>query len=81
MKHPEKPTVAEVNSLCRAYYDKPGNGAGGRIMHVVLDDGNMKLRDISYASEQAVAAGDSDAVRICDLLQKMSATQRRKVGP
>jgi len=74
-----KPTVPEVLPLVKAYYSKPGNGAGGNL-HIVLDDGNVTDGDIQFCSDQAQAYADEDGMHLCRLLLQMSKTQRKKLG-
>lgn len=73
-----RPTVPEVAPLVHAYYDKPGNSAGGNL-HVVLDDGNFEDSFIEHSLDRATKIGDSDAVKIAELMLQMSMTQRRKL--
>jgi hypothetical protein len=74
-----KPTVPEVLPLVRAYYQKPGNAAGGNL-HVVLDDVNIEDQFVVLSLERAKQQHDDDAARIAELLLQMSKTQRRKVA-
>ena len=79
MTEERKPTVPEVAPLVRAYYAKPGNGAGG-CLHVVLDDGNVEDEFVQDALELARKEGDDDGVALAGLLLRMSRTQRRKLS-
>jgi hypothetical protein len=74
-----KPTIPDVVPLIRAYYAKPGNGAGGNL-HIILDDGNVKDDNVKFCLTQAREAGDKDGVRLAELLLRTSKTQRRKIG-
>ena len=78
MKHPEKPIVPEVLALIRAYYARPGNGAGGNL-HVVLDDGNIKLKDVQYCFDYCIDQMDWAGARIMVMMLRMSRSQRRRL--
>lgn len=79
MSQTRKPTVPEVLPLLQAYYRKPGNHDGG-LLHVVIDDGNVRDCFVQSALEEARQEGDEDAERLASLLLQMSQTQRRKLG-
>ncbi len=74
----DKPTVPEVLPLVRAYYARPGNSAGGSL-HIVLEDGNVKNRDVEFCRLWAEERGDVDGVALAEILLNMSQTQRRKL--
>ncbi len=75
----DKPTVPEVLPIARAYYAKPGNGAGGSL-HIVLDDYNVDDDSVSFCMDHAADKGDDDGVALAGLLLRMSRTQRLKIG-
>lgn len=56
-----------VAALIDAFYEKPGNEAGG-VLHIVTDDYNLETHHIEWSRAEAVARGDADAVAICDAL-------------
>jgi hypothetical protein len=73
-----KPSLPDVVGLVRAYYAKPTNGAGG-CLHLVLDDGNVRRGHVEYCRHVAWEEGDEDGVELCDLLLRMSVSQRRRL--
>lgn len=79
MEPAPKPTVPEVLPLVRAYYAKPGNGAGGAL-HVVLDDYNVGDDNVQFCLDDARALGDDDGVALAKVLLRMSKTQRLKLA-
>jgi hypothetical protein len=76
---PEKPSIPDVLPLVKAYFQKPGNEAGG-LLHVVLDDGNVESPHILFAMEQCLLASDEDGHWLCIQLLRMSRTQRKKLS-
>lgn len=74
----KKPTIPEVLPLAKAYYAKPGNSVGGSL-HIVLDDGNVKDKNVEFCLEQARLMGDEDGIKLAGLLLRMSKTQRYKI--
>lgn len=77
-RDPGRPKVPEVREMAKAYCERPGNGAGGNL-HTVLDDGNLRDRDLRWSLEHARSVGDDEAARIAEAMLKMTPTQRRKV--
>ncbi len=75
---PDRPKVPEVRALVKAYYAKPGNGAGGNC-HVVLDDSNIKEHFLVSTLAECSAAGDVDGAEIMRRMLKMTSSQRRRV--
>lgn len=73
-----KPTVPEVLPLVRDYYAGAW-GRGGGVLHIFLEDGNHLDSDIQYCLDRAREEGDSKAIVICELLLRMSKTQRLKI--
>ncbi len=73
-----KITVPQVLSLVKAFYQKEGNGCGGNL-HIVLDDGNIEDEHILFCLRQCEAKSDTDGIILCNLLQRMSKTQRLKI--
>jgi hypothetical protein len=74
-----KPTIPEVAPLVRAYYEKPGNEAGGAL-HVVLDDCNVDDGSVRFCLTEATERGDADGEALARKLLAMSKTQRRKLA-
>lgn len=74
---PDKLTVSEVMPFVWRYRDN-GNRGGGSL-HIVLEDGNIKDRDIEFCIKQASTSGDFKGYEIGKMLLDMSATQRRKI--
>jgi hypothetical protein len=72
-----KPTVPDVLPMVRAYRAK--HGVGGSL-HNVLEDGNVKTRDIAFCVERAQKAGDLESVQLGEMLLAMSQTQRKKIS-
>jgi hypothetical protein len=64
-----KPIIKE---LIKFYYDQPGNGAGGGILHIILDDGNTDHAFIDAAKWEAYDAKDYTAALICEVLMCFS---------
>ena len=73
-----KPTINHVLPLVRAYYAKAGNGVGGSL-HIVLEDGNVTDDNVRYCLNWAREHGDTDGVRLAELLLRMSKTQRLRL--
>jgi hypothetical protein len=74
----ERPTVPDVLPLAYAYYEKPGNSAGGSL-HSVLDDGNLEEHHVLSAFDRAAVRGDLDGCVLATMMLAMTGTQRRKV--
>ena len=74
-----KPTVPKVLPLMREFQSKKGNEVGG-VFHIVLDDGNVENRHVEWCLELAKQNGDELAIRLGELLMKMSKTQRLKLA-
>lgn len=72
------PTIPDVKPLIIAYLRKPENGVGGSL-HIYLDDGNWSLSSIVHCREWAIERKDTDGVALCELLLRMSKTQRIKI--
>lgn len=73
-----KPTIPDVKPLLVAYLTKPENGVGGSL-HIYIEDDNWKRHHIQFCRDWAAEHGDVDAVPICDMLLRMSKTQRIKI--
>ena len=73
-----KLTIPDVRPHVDAYLSKRENTCGGSL-HIVLDDGNIKDSDITFCRGYAEDKGDSEGVILCDLLIKLTKTQRRKL--
>jgi hypothetical protein len=74
-----RPTVPEVVALARAYWAKPGNGAGGAL-HIFLEDGNVDDASVRFCIEYARQRRDEDGVVLAEKLLAMSRTQRKRVN-
>lgn len=74
----DRPTVPEVLPLVEAYYRKPGNAVGG-VLHIVLDDGNVKDDHVRFCLDEALLDGDEDGAHLARLLLRMTKTQRSKI--
>ena len=74
----EKGSIAIANEMARRYYSAPGNSAGGRL-HIVLNDVNIKDKDIQFCIDAARDAGDDAAVALGEYLLTLSMTQRTKL--
>ncbi len=70
-----KPVMPEVRPLIKAYYDLPGNGAGGDL-HCVLDDGNYEARHIRSTLLDPIK---EETRWLCHVLLMLSNSQRRKM--
>lgn len=77
-RDPDRPRVPALRDLIQSFYSEPGNGAGG-VLHVVLDDGNIRDSDICAALENARAVGNRLAEQIAESMLRMTPTQRRKL--
>lgn len=75
----ERPTIAQVLPLLRAYYAMPGNGVGGSL-HLVLEDPNYEDHHVLACYETAMMHDDSAGALLALVLLAMSKTQRRKLG-
>jgi hypothetical protein len=73
-----RPTIPEVVARFAAYRDRPGNGAWGGL-HNVLDDGNVDDANVEHCREWCLYGGDAEGEALCELLSRMSKTQRRKL--
>lgn len=62
----------------REYYLIEGNNVGGNL-HIVLDDGNLSDKDISFCYNQCVEEKDSKGMDLCKLLLVASKSQRNKL--
>lgn len=74
-----KPTIPDVMPVAKAYIAKPGNSVGGNL-HIVLEDGNVHDDHIKFCLDQCIQANDRDGVYLCELLLRMSRTQRTKIS-
>ena len=62
----------------KIYYGMTGNGAGG-ILHIVLDDGNIKNSDIEFCIALAKEKSDYIALELCYDLLSLPNKSRRKI--
>jgi hypothetical protein len=73
----DRPTVPEVRERFAAYYrDHPAWGS----LHVVMDDGNWQSIDFCRWSAREQIPVDREALALCDILDQMTTTQRRKLA-
>lgn len=79
MSKPSKPTLPEVIPVAVAYMKKPDNLCGGNL-HIVLEDGNVHDDHIKFCRNQCILNEDKDGIELCDLLLRMSWTQRTKLS-
>lgn len=70
-----KPTLPEVRPLVNAYYELPGNGAGGEL-HTVLDDRNYERASIRYC---LCHASKAETRWLAQVLLLLSNSQRRRL--
>lgn len=75
----DKPTIPDVMPLVLEYYALPGNLVGGNL-HIVLDDGNVKNSDVEFCINKCREYNDLKGIVLCELLLRMSKTQRLKLG-
>jgi hypothetical protein len=75
---PTAPHPANLREMIRLYYELPGNGAGGSL-HLVLDDGNIETRDITYCRDTAYMSGDWRGVLIANMLLQRTKRGRAKI--
>ena len=73
-----KPVIPDVIPLVKDYYALPNNGAGGSL-HIVLDDGNVQDSSIIFCLDICKKNNDEKGIKLCNLLLRMSKTQRRKL--
>lgn len=74
----DRPKVPDVMPLVRAYFAKPGNGAGGNL-HVALDDGNLDNGSLQFCLSECEREHDYDGATIMRLMLQMTRTQRRHI--
>lgn len=74
-----KPTIPEVLPLIYAYRDSRWeNGIGGSIKVVI--EGNVDDGHVEFCRNWAEERGDTEGVKLAEILAQMSKTQRRKIG-
>lgn len=69
-------SLPDVIERFRAY--KAANGSWGSL-HLVLDDGNVRNKHVTYAAEYALETGDTEGFELAGLLLQLSTTQRQKL--
>jgi len=74
-----KPTIPEVLDRFVAYKMLPGNGVWGSL-HSVLDDLNVRDKDVRGAIEWAQERGDAEGAALGEILLRMGQTQRRRLA-
>jgi hypothetical protein len=63
----------------QAYCALEGNFMGGAL-HIVLDDGNVRDKDVRWCAAQARDEGDETGALLAEALLKMSVRSRLKLG-
>jgi hypothetical protein len=71
-----KLTLPEVVDRFRAY--REANPTWGSL-HIVLDDGNVRNKHVTYCAELALENGDAEGFELAGLLLQLSTTQRQKL--
>lgn len=71
-----KPTVPEIMPLVNKLYERHSAGC---CLHIVLDDGNIKLSDVEFCMGYAKAKEHKECFELAALLSKCSITQRRHI--
>lgn len=84
--NPVKPTLPDVRPLVDAWYSLPGNGAGGMLLHAVLDDHNYERPHIVSSIQRAHRVFDKNpelypeaAMWLGEVMLLMSNSQRRRL--
>jgi hypothetical protein len=70
--------VEKAIKLSRAYYNMPGNGAGGSL-HIVLDDGNIEVDHVRFCLEWAADRNDKPGVKLAEFLLTLTEDERQEV--
>jgi hypothetical protein len=73
-----KITLPEVIEGFADYYRQPGNAAWGSL-HCVLDDGNIRDRDVQACIDHAVEKGDAEGERLARILLTLTKAQRLRL--
>ena len=71
-------TVKHLIDLIREYYKIDGNSVGGNL-HTVIDDGNLKDKNIDFCIKCCTQSNDIKGLEICNIFKSLSKTQRKKV--
>lgn len=74
---PDRITIPAVIERFKEYHRR--NGAWG-ILHIVLDDGNVRDDFVRFCIAEAESAGDAEGKELGEILMGMSKTQRSKIG-
>jgi hypothetical protein len=74
-----KITIPEVIDGFANYYRQPGNAAWGSL-HCVLDDGNVRDKDVQGCIDHAVEKGDAEGERLGRILLTLTKSQRLRLG-
>jgi hypothetical protein len=75
----DKPAIVQVEPLVRAYLSLPENTVGGNL-HIMLDDGNTKAKDVDFCIARAEADEDWPGYWLARVLARCSRTQRKKLS-
>ena len=73
-----KITIPDVLPLLKEYYKKEGNACGGSL-HIVLEDGNIKDRNVIWCQNRALEKEDKDGYKLAGLLLLMTKSQRYRL--
>lgn len=73
-----KPSHAFMRGIIEAFYQQPGNGAGGSL-HIVLDDLNVEDSHVDWCREYAAKNGDHDGVFLAELLLQYTDDEREGI--
>lgn len=74
-----KHSVPVVVDMVRAYYQKPGNLAGG-CLHLVTEEPNYDDDSVRSCIEWAQQTGDKEGERLARILLECSRSQRRRIA-
>jgi len=77
--HDRRLTVPDVLPLITRFAKAQGNEIGGSL-HVVLDDYNVRDKDVQFCVEYAKENDDPLGVEVAETLLQMSRTQRLKIA-
>lgn len=72
----DRPCVPDVVALAKAYYQRFPVGGN---LHVVLDDGNLRLGFVQSCFDVAMKEGDELGATIAYMMLQMTSSQRFRV--
>jgi hypothetical protein len=73
-----KPTGEYLRKLIIGFYELPGNISGGKL-HIVLDDDNWETHHVEWCLNEAIEAGDTDAIFMANVLLLFTEDEREKI--